>query len=326
MNIPVMGSKRPTLRRRGIVLLVVIAFFAGILVHRLVAGSGKSSAAPFRAPSRSGHPHRHLTLAPVPDGWESADHLVMVAGHAVYTAESRSAEAVQNEASWFLEPFQKGQLQTMLSHIRRGVEVTAGDNATLLVFSGGETRVAAGPRSEAASYWEAAEAMGWFGFPSVRARSALEAQARDSFENLLFALCRFREATGQYPRRVTVVSFGFKRRRFVELHRAALRFPRSRFTYLGIDPPGLGLDVLRGELAHSAKPFERDPYGCAEAELQRKRAGRNPFRRHIAYEEGCPELTSLLEHCGPGRFAGPLPWSQTLGDDEDGSTRQPSFE
>ena len=241
----------------------------------------------------------------------------MVAGHAVYVASSRTAADVVKEESWFLESFQHGQLSTMLAHIRRGVELAAADNRSLLIFSGGETRAAAGPRSEALSYWEAAEALGWYGTPYVRERSVLEPHARDSLENLLFALCRFYEVAGRYPERVTVVSFGFKRRRFVELHRAALRLPRSRFAYVGIDPHGLGLDVLKGEISHSSKPFERDPYGCAEAELQRKRAARDPFRRGARYADGCPALTALLEHCEPSAFRGPLPWSAHVGDDED---------
>ena len=78
--------------------------------------------------------------------------------------------------------------------------------------------------------------------------------------------------------------------------------------------------MLRGELAHSSKPFERDPYGCAELELQRKRAERNPFRRHIGYTDSCPEISALLAHCGPARYSGALPWSARLGDDDDGSS------
>ena len=140
--------------------------------------------------------------AAAPPEWAAADHLIMVAGHAVLTATQRTAVAVQREDAWFLEPFQHGQLPTMLAHIRRGIEIAAADNASLLVFSGGETRAAAGPRSEAASYWEAAEALGWYGMAQqVRPRTLLEAQARDSLENLLFALCRFREAAGRYPSR-----------------------------------------------------------------------------------------------------------------------------
>ena len=116
---------------------------------------------------------------------------------------------------------------------------------------------------------------------------------------------------------MTVVSLGFKRHRFTELHRAALRLPRSRFRYVGVDPPGLGLDVLRGELQHSSKPFERDPYGCHDEALRRKRSTRNPFRRTDAYVLSCPELVGLLRHCAPARYAEPLPWSSRLGDDDD---------
>ena len=121
-----------------------------------------------------------------------------------------------------------------------------------MIFSGGETRLAAGPRSEARSYWEAADALGWYGHERVRERALLEDHARDSFENLLFSVCRFYEAAGHYPEQISVVSFGFKQRRFVELHRAALRFPRDRFVYVGIDPPNLGMEVLRGEVCPRA--------------------------------------------------------------------------
>ena len=150
---------------------------------------------------------------PAPE-WSGARHLIVVAGHAVYTAAGRDEHALSDEASWYLEPFQHavltrslslsltahlspftltrylepfqhGQLSTMLSHIQRGVALAAADNASLLLFSGGETRASAGPRSEAGSYWEAADASKWFGRQQVRGRAALEAQARDSFENLL---------------------------------------------------------------------------------------------------------------------------------------------
>jgi hypothetical protein len=254
-------------------------------------------------------PAAPVTLLPEPPpAWRDARHLVVVAGHAVYTAAGRDERTLADEASWFLEPFQHGQLSTMLSHIRRGVELAAADNASLLLFSGGETRASAGPRSEAASYWEAADASAWFGRPQVRGRAALEAQARDSFENLLFSVCRFRELSGSYPELITVVSFAFKRWRFEELHRAALRFPRSRFGFEGLDPPGLPPSVLEGEKARSAKPFERDPYGCADAGLQQKRRERNPFRRSVSYPQGCPELAPLFAHCTPELYRGPLPW------------------
>lgn len=89
--------------------------------------------------------------------------LVMVAGHSVYT--SSSCGKVDKEDSWFLESYQKnpGQAATFLAHIQEGIEVAAKDDRALLLFSGGETRRDAGPRSEAQSYWAVAESKGWFG-------------------------------------------------------------------------------------------------------------------------------------------------------------------
>lgn len=89
--------------------------------------------------------------------------LVMVAGHSVYT--SSSCGKVDKEDSWFLESYQKnpGQASTFVRHIQEGVDIAAKDDAALLLFSGGETRKDAGPRSEAQSYWSVAESEGWFG-------------------------------------------------------------------------------------------------------------------------------------------------------------------
>eukprot|EP00878_Enallax_costatus_P025358 GHUV01027129.1.p1 GENE.GHUV01027129.1~~GHUV01027129.1.p1 ORF type:complete len:232 (+),score=67.51 GHUV01027129.1:983-1678(+) len=104
----------------------------------------------------------------------SLHHLVLVAGHAVYTGVDYALAT--NESSWFLEEYQKipGQAQTFLDHIRLGIETAAADPNALLLFSGGQTRQAAGPRSEGLSYWMVAEAAGWFGHPEVRSRAFTE--------------------------------------------------------------------------------------------------------------------------------------------------------
>ena len=99
------------------------------------------------------------------DNYPFADlhNLVMVATHLVYT--STSCEEVDKDDSWVLLSYQKhpGQAATFVEHIRGGVEIAAKDDEALLLFSGGETRNEAGPRSEAQSYWLVAESQGWFG-------------------------------------------------------------------------------------------------------------------------------------------------------------------
>jgi|TARA_B100000524_G_scaffold133132_1_gene66254 hypothetical protein len=138
----------------------------------------------------------------------------------------------------------------------------------------------AGSRSEALSYWEVAESEGWFGHPWARARAYLEEQARDSFENVLVSICRFKELSD--PTQTTVVSVDFKRRRFQNLHRKALRFPSCRFDFVGIYPPGLSKAVVTVERTQSARPFESDPYSCSEPVLLKKRIERNYFRHSIS--------------------------------------------
>ena len=44
----------------------------------------------------------------------------------------------------------------------------------------------------------------------MRQRAVVEDFARDSLENLLFSIARFRQVTGRYPARFTVVGFDFK--------------------------------------------------------------------------------------------------------------------
>lgn len=83
-----------------------------------------------------------------------------------------------------------GEAQSFVDHIEMGVKAAAEDPSALLLFSGGQTRREAGPRSEGLSYWVVAEAAGWFNISGVRNRTFTEEHARDSFENLLFGLCR----------------------------------------------------------------------------------------------------------------------------------------
>eukprot|EP00934_Nitzschia_sp_Nitz4_P001881 Nitzschia sp. Nitz4//scaffold8_size234185//232841//234078//NITZ4_001308-RA/size234185-augustus-gene-0.283-mRNA-1//-1//CDS//3329559959//1881//frame0 len=244
-----------------------------------------------------------------------ARNLVMVAGHSV-TISGHLEDAGQDESDWFLLDYQKGQglPQAIRAHISAGIETAHRDPESLLIFSGGETRAVTGPLTEGASYFHAADAMHlWPSAGTVRARTTTEEFATDSFENLMFSICRFQEVTGRYPDKITVVSFTFKERRFKTLHAPALQWPSEKFSYVGVDPPAsTGFNLQRsivGERENAAAPFEQDPYGCHSEVLQKKRRERNPFHRTPPYTISCPDLSELLHYCGPDPFpVHKLPW------------------
>jgi len=228
---------------------------------------------------------------------------VVVAGHAICVDVARC----EAEESWILLPFQRGEVGCYLGHIEAGVRAAAADPAAVLVFAGGYSRAEAGPRSEATSYYWIADRMGWFGHPEVRERTITEEFSRDSYENLLYSICRVREWAGSYPEHVTFVSWEFKRERF-DLHRRTMGWPAERFTYLGPNNPPELAQAVEAE-ARNRAAYERDPYS-ASPEFRAKREARNPFRRTAGYLLVCPELAGLVAHEGPELYSGPLPWNR----------------
>jgi len=220
-------------------------------------------------------------------------------------------------------PYQReqGLPQAILGHIQAGIDLAREDRKSLLIFSGGETRASMGPITEGASYFRVSDALNLWDkgvqdvdvSNNVRARTATEEFATDSFENLMFSICRFKEITGSYPQKITVASFSFKQTRFESLHARALKWPVEQFNYVGVDPPpetGFSLERSeQGERENAAKPFETDLYGCNSPVLQKKRLDRNPFHRTAPYELSCPEMKDLLHWCGSDLFPGSLPWS-----------------
>ncbi len=235
--------------------------------------------------------------------WKELKNLILVAGHAVYVAENFDDPI--SDDSWFLQSFQRGEPPFYVEHIRSSVELAAADPYSLLVFSGGQTRVEAGPRSEAQSYWMTANHFLWWGRTSIELRATTEEFARDSFENVLFGICRFFECTQSYPEMITVVSWAFKERRF-DLHRDAIRFPKSRFVFRGVNDPTNLAEAQKGEEKAIAL-FKEDPYGIGKS-LGSKREERNPFNRQHPYECSNPKIGKLLRYRGIERFKGSLPW------------------
>lgn len=233
------------------------------------------------------------------------EHLIIVAGHSVIL-EGNLKNAGTDENLWFLYDYQKGKglPQVIVSHIRAGISEASKDSKSLLVFSGGITRGAPGPIDEGGSYYRVADALNlWENHGDVRARTVTEEFATDSFQNLLFSVCRFKEVTSVYPKNITLISYSIKRARFEEMHAPALHISPDDFRFVGIDPPeSTGFDyfeALNGEKMNAASLFENDPYGCYSVKLQEKRKSRNPFMRTPWYDLTCPDMKEIMHWCGP---------------------------
>ncbi|KAK6544115.1 hypothetical protein TWF694_000825 [Orbilia ellipsospora] len=254
-----------------------------------------------------GPPKNHLT------------HLVIVMGHAIWMGGNTLGD---DEKEWTLLPYQHGLAKTFKQHVEAGVKIAKQNEDSLLVFTGGETRNFAGPSSEAQSYWSLAYLSKLIEpNTSLFNRSTTEEFARDSYENILFSICRFHEYTSNYPSRITIVGFEFKRERIENLHREAIRFPANKFEYLGIDNMGDNSQLetfKKGEKEGPEAQFRADPHGCSDPTLTAKKKGRNPFRTRHGYEVTSPELRGLLGWCRMAEsvvdgksqpYKGTLPWS-----------------
>src|SRR4051812_25701984 len=155
-------------------------------------------------------------------------HLILVAGHAI----PHRFDRLDTDDGWYLKRFQSGDGPKYVEHVRRSVELAAGQPDTLLLFAGGQSNRAAGPRSEGQGYWFVAEHADWYGYPGIRERTTTEEFSRDSFENLLFGICRFREYVGRYPEHITAVGWIFKAGRFL-FHAETLGLGPDYFDYVG---------------------------------------------------------------------------------------------
>lgn len=163
------------------------------------------------------------------------------------------------------------------------------------MFSGGDTKRDKTMISEAASYRSLALANNLFGHPaSLASRICIDEDATDSFQNVLFPFVKFAVYAASYPKsepredetmkdcrtfpkHVTIVGHDFKRRRFENLHLAAVRWPLGlgRFRYIGNDPPmdtDKRIEVLDGEMLRGYGAWEKDLYGTGEILANKRKA------------------------------------------------------
>lgn len=233
-------------------------------------------------------------------------HLIIVPCHSIW----KGGESLgRNPLEWYLSSYQVEGNDNMsfIEHLLLAEESLMEDEKAIMIISGGKTKAEAGPISEAESYHRLLKSI-WnrrrqTSEGSVENRVHIEPYARDSFENVLFLICKFHDVCNEYPELVTICGFEFKKKRFVQLHlENALGFDRLRVQYKGNSPmpPHQGArreayfeDIFLNE-GITYDLFSKDLYGSTSS-LVSKRNSRNPFQETHGYKSDNPAISSILE-------------------------------
>ncbi|KAK5454265.1 hypothetical protein LTS15_006265 [Exophiala xenobiotica] len=227
----------------------------------------------------------------------SPNHLIIVCCHAIYTGGS-----AEDESNWLIEPFQRGETPTYIAHIEAGVrELSRDKEHAILVFSGGATKRDRTDRNEGEGYLAVATEKNLFNLdtspPSLRQRIFVDRYATDSYQNILLSLVQWplfvqqvlshptsklpslKQSTcggGEMPKpmpmpawptKLTIVSHGFKRARFLELHLPAIAWNREETVFVGIDPPFDNTrmaEIEEGDRLRGYGAWKGDLYGVGE--------------------------------------------------------------
>ncbi|MBW0565217.1 hypothetical protein O181_104932, partial [Austropuccinia psidii MF-1] len=267
---------------------------------------------------------------PFPPPSFSPNHLIILPGHAIYLGDQSNHQNLFNSSNWVLEPYQEinsnNSIATFLNHIQIANQLAQNDQNSLLIYSGGQTRSKSNQLTEATSYLRLAQQLNLHLLLNHKSlQMTTEDYALDSWTNLIYSIARFNEYTGQYPQKITIVGHAVKASRFINIHRKALRWPKEKFNYIGLDPIIHSKSSNKINLLHQSNQisqgekkvylnFEIDLYGC-HGELLEKRKNRNPFRRFHPYRDSCPEIKGLLDWCpinGIDPYPAQLPWSNLI--------------
>jgi hypothetical protein len=245
---------------------------------------------------------------------------------------------VENKNNWLMEPFQAESDDNIsfLKHLELSLlELNENIKDSALVISGGFTKSEI-QKSESSSYLELAKSVGFLKNPYFRINTniLLEEYARDSYENVLYSICTFVKRFNKFPKKITIIGFGFKRERFLSSHLTTLGYyilpnlinannnynlPNTNHVkYIGAGPfiDDLKENFLRddefeqykiqfwdslneNEKNNALNLFQINPFGSKDSLLHEKKVKRDPWNKHkevsFVYNMKNEILDSLIE-------------------------------
>lgn len=235
------------------------------------------------------------------------DTLIILPCHSIWKDGPSLGE---NRAEWHLASFQLEGYDHLCfkEHITKSVELLEHDTSSLLVISGGQTKVECPNISESLSYFNLLLKLNRN--CELIDRITTEEFARDSLENVIFLICRYYEMLNRYPKKIKIVGFKFKRERFLKHHLIeALKISSSDIEYIGNSPNPKDLDqegrelyfksLEESEYEFAVKHFRSDYYGL-DSFLAKKKLLRNPFNRSHGYIQSNPKLSGFLTAISDG--------------------------
>ncbi|SCU79856.1 LAFA_0B06062g1_1 [Lachancea sp. 'fantastica'] len=259
-------------------------------------------------------------------------HLIIVPCHSIWKIDNglEPENYGQSSKHWFLAPFQyegRDHLSFVMHSLLAIEELLKDTENSLLLFSGSCTKKEAGNVSEAHSYFLQARkllnAVSYgFDLPAtftshkdisrcchsidqkMKAQNLtvdelfakhieIEGFALDSLDNLLYSLVKFKDLTSNDASRVTLSGFGFKKRRFLELHAGAIDYPAGKINYISYEPKPISIDAEElekyaqdleyQEMKNALVPFKADWYALRDPLVEKKQQ-RNVFNLKPNYK------------------------------------------
>lgn len=226
-------------------------------------------------------------------------HLIILPCHSIWTPGPSLGDS---RDEWNLAPFQVEGYDHLCfkDHIVKSLQLLNIDEQATLIISGGQTKKESGPISESLSYYNLATRLA---DKDILERVNTEEFARDSFENVVFLICRYYELHKYYPERITIVGFEFKRGRFLQKHLKQALLYGNNIEYIGNSPTPKDLnekeralyfhDLDQQEYKFAVQHFENDWYGI-KTPLLDKKINRDPFCRYHGYARSNKQLTEFL--------------------------------